>query len=147
MSATEPVAPPPTRRKPAKVVQPAVEQPATAAPSTEVAHTAPADPGGIEQMLSGAAQAPAAERPNGQRPSYAAFMGLNRPVDPENDMTNGPNRYPKYLVAGMLFIKASTGKPLQQIASEAMSGKTPIPAVVLDEAFRELYGYDRPAVS
>lgn len=140
MSTTEPVAPPPTRRKPTKAT------PEQASPTREVVRTEPAPDVSLESVLTGSAQYPK-RADTAPRTSYAAFMGLGRPVDPETDLAPGPNRLPRYILAAMLFIKASTGKSLQQIAAEALTGKTPIPAVVLDEAFRELYGYDRPAVS
>lgn len=148
MSPTNPVAPPPSRPKrtrpadPAPDVQAAAEAFAagdvTYPASTEVAHpVAQADP--VEAL----GHALGGEQTDRQRALLAAVMGIGRPIDPETDLTAGPNRYPKYVVAAVLMIHASTGRSKQSIMSDAVTGKEPIPATVLDAAFRELYGRER----
>jgi hypothetical protein len=163
MTANQPVAPPPSRSRRKVVEPPPVEAPAAEpatpefftgpTPSTEVAHPGvvradyTVDGRALAEALAAPTRPAAAQQQAPAAPSsYAAFMGLNRHVDPDNDLGTGPNRLPKYVLAAITLIAASTGKSRQTIVAEAITGKTPIPDVVLDEAFRELYGYPRPPV-
>jgi hypothetical protein len=80
----------------------------------------------------------------GPRSAYAGFMGLNRPVDPDKDLAQSGTRLPKYVVAAMNLMRSYTGRTHQEILAKAATGEDPIPPQFLDEAFRALYGYQRP---
>lgn len=147
---TQPVAPPPSRPKRTAPAEPADALASTGTrpvPGTDLAHAQPAQPTDLASALAAPTRPVDAQQQAPAAPSsYAAFMGLHRQVDPDADLGAGPNRLPKYILAAVTLIAASTGKSRQQIVAEAITGKTPISDVILDEAFREIYGYPRPPV-
>lgn len=157
----QPVAAPPVRppsKAPARAAAPVprTPEPTTTEPRTPEPATAPQPSRQVEQRPSTDTEgllasvmpeqenASASYTPGQPRTTYGAFMGITRTVDPEKDLAPSAPRLPRYVLAAVTLIRNVTGRSQQAIIAEALTGKTPIPAEILDAAFIELYGYPRP---
>jgi hypothetical protein len=148
-----PVSPPPVRPP---------SRPSTRKPDPASPPAAPPEPeaAGAEPVLVGRAaphtaddlladvlgqDEPSRERdPAAPRTQFGAFMGIRRAVNPEQDLMPTAPRLPRYVVAAITLIRNATGETQQKVIADALTGRKPLPAEVLDAAFYELYGYQRP---
>lgn len=141
----EPVAPPPTRN-PARAAVPHQAEPVhPPKPRNNAVARADGPPpvdanaalAAIIEELSSARSSPG----EGLQLPVDVMIGANVPVDPDKDLAPTGPRLPRYIVAAVALIRQATKRTQQEIIADALSGRAPIPAAVLDATHHALYGY------
>lgn len=155
-----PAAPAPQQPTPPAPSTPARPEPAPApAGAAEVARRGETVPGGQSGLLASVlansdTRTQQSGQPNGNGPTYdgpSIPLGMLRPaqVEPDEDLTMCGYRFPRYVVEAINLWHLLTRRPRQKIAADIVLGRLSdddwrVWQQLLDQAFRNIYGYDRP---